>query len=202
MRHYSPVNTVLSMTSRLLRRKTAHTGPGGGIFLQAGDPCSGFRPRRTGLRTAAFLIGGLSVLMTGCASLPDFNRLQANTDRMTYNMGVMASSMPHMVHNMNRMATLAENMQYKVDTMIANFGKRGKTAEKAVQNYMQAMFDNDRAMINNLKGIREELGGLTTALANKNNPHNSADTDEANRKLAAKLQDLEARLKAIESKIK
>jgi hypothetical protein len=148
------------------------------------------------------LILCVAAFLSACASLPDFNRLQANTDRMTYNMGVMASSMPHMVHNMNRMATLAENMQYKVDTMIANFGKRGKTAEKAVQNYMQAMFDNDRAMINNLKGIREELGGLTTALANKNNPHNSAEKDEANRKLAAKLQDLEARLKAIESKIK
>jgi hypothetical protein len=51
-------------------------------------------------------------------------------DQMVYYMGVMASSMPHMVNSTTRMANMAETMQGKTDALLANLEKKGTGAER------------------------------------------------------------------------
>lgn len=70
------------------------------------------------------LIASSLFLVASCAGLPDVKRIQGNMDQMVYYMGVMASSMPHMVNSTTRMANMAETMQGKTDTLLANLEKK------------------------------------------------------------------------------
>jgi hypothetical protein len=156
------------------------------------------------LSRGKILLLGCLFLLTGCASLPDFGRLQGNMDQMLYYMGVMSSGMPTMVHSTRRMADTAERMERKSDRMLTDLTSRGKGAERAVQNYAQAFVDNDRAMIKSLRGIRSELSELKQSLPRSEGPvsrSGQADQAEVNRKLQAKLNDLEARFQALSSKM-
>ncbi|MBI5249696.1 MAG: hypothetical protein HY912_09390 [Desulfomonile tiedjei] len=139
-------------------------------------------------------------LVTGCASLPDMNRIQGNMDRMVHYMGVMSSSMPVMVHNTGRMAATAEKMQGKSDTLMSDLQKKGVTAEKAIQNYSQAFLDNDRAVIKGLQGIREELGELKHSLRQSEAPSDK-DPQRSNAALQARIRELEAKFAALSDKI-
>lgn len=139
-------------------------------------------------------------LMAGCSSLPDMNRIQGNMDRMVHYMGVMSTSMPAMVHNTDRMASLAEKMQGKTDSLMSDLQKKGSTAEKAIQNYSQAFLDNDRAVIKGLQGIRDELGELRQSLRRPEAP-SEKDAARTNAALQARINDLEARLATLSDKI-
>jgi hypothetical protein len=142
------------------------------------------------------IIAGL-FLMTGCANLPDFSKVQANMDAMVYYMGRMSSGMP-------RMAASFERMEGKVNGMLANLRKKGENTERAVQNYAQAFVDNDRAMIKALQGIQKELSDMKFSMSTPGRSlkrGQSADQTEINKKLQAKLVDLEARLIGIAEKM-
>jgi hypothetical protein len=134
------------------------------------------------------------VSAVGCANLPDMKRIQGNMDQMVGYMGVMA-------YNTSQMAAAADNMQRKSDQLMANLNKKGASAERAIQNYSQAVLDNDRAAIRNLQGIREELGQL------RQNLRQPAGTSEGPRDQATvasmqnKLNELEKRLAVVISKI-
>lgn len=138
--------------------------------------------------------------MAGCASLPDFDRIQSNMDRMVYYMGVMSSNMPLMVHSTARMANNADRMQSQVDGFIASLQGTRKTGERVIQNYSQALLDNDRAVIQNLKGIRHELGDIKETIRSRG-PVKGEDQAAINRNLNARLQELEARIRAISAKL-
>ncbi len=105
-----------------------------------------------------FLCMVLSVgALSGCASI---TRMQNSVEQMTYYMGVVASSMPQMAFSTKRMADTAEGLQQKSEGIMSEFQKKGVSTEKAVQNYAQTFIDNDRAIIKNLQGIKEELAQL------------------------------------------
>lgn len=148
----------------------------------------------------ALVIVSLMVL-GGCAALPDVNKIQGNMDQMVYYMGVMASGMPAMANSTARMASMAERMQQKTDGLIANLQSRGGSAERAIQNYSQAMLDNERAVIKNLQGIRQELSELKLGLRPAGAPAEGQDQRLVNANLQAKLIELEEKLAAVSSKL-
>jgi len=146
--------------------------------------------------------------LAGCASMPDLNRLQSNMDQMVQYMGIMATSMPIMVNSTARMADSADRMEKKADGMIAQLTKRAEgtvtelrsksaSAERAIQNYTQAILDNERAMIKNLQGIRTELKELKLGLGKAGDPAADAAQARINAALQAKLNDLDERLKTL-----
>jgi hypothetical protein len=160
------------------------------------------QPARMG--TALKMLLMVSLLFTfGCASLPDVNRIQGNMDAMVHYMGIMAGSMPVMVNSTSRMADTAERMQQKSDALLASIEKKGGTAERAIQNYSQAVLDNERGVISSLKGIRQELGDLKHGLPPSASGASVGpkDQDKINEALQARLGALEARLTAIASKM-
>jgi hypothetical protein len=140
-------------------------------------------------------------LTVSCAGLPDLKRMQGNMDQMVQYMGVMASCMPHMVNSTTRMAAMAERMQGKTDALLANLEKKGGGAERAIQNYSQAVLDNERAVIKTLQGIRQELGELKHSLRPAGGSATGNDQARANVALQNKLNDLEARLSAVTAKL-
>ncbi len=141
------------------------------------------------------------LLVASCAGLPDMNKIQGNMDQMVQYMGVMASCMPHMVNSTARMAATTERMQGKTDALLANLEKKGGGAERAIQNYSQAVLDNERAVIKTLQGIRQELGELKQSLRPPGGSAQGNDQERANVALQNKLNDLDARLSAIASKM-
>lgn len=156
----------------------------------------------TGIWRVWFLLGSASLLLvSGCASMPDVNRIQNNMDAMTHYMGVMANTMPMMVNSTARMAETAERMERKSDSLLNDLQKKGGTAERTIQNYSQALLDNERAMINNLKGIRGELGELRQALSSSAAAPRSADQERVNTQLMNRLSTLETRLSSLASKM-
>jgi hypothetical protein len=141
------------------------------------------------------LISALAFLsLAGCASLPDGKRIQANMDQMVGYMGMM-------VYSTSRMADAAERMERKSNGLMADLQKKGNSAERAIQNYSQAFLDNDRAVIKNLQGIKQELGELKQTLVQL--PFHTSDPEQA--KLTATLQgrlnEIERKLSIISSKV-
>jgi len=120
-------------------------------------------------------------------------------ERMADNTSVIASVMPTMGGSTARMAYNSDVMIGKIDRMIADLERKGKTAERSVENYAQTFVDGDRAVINNLKGIREELKQLRPVTGPPSGP--SPAKPEADGALQARLRDLEARLNALAGKI-
>lgn len=147
------------------------------------------------------MIAASLFLVASCAGLPDMKRIQGNMDQMVYYMGVMASSMPHMVNSTTRMANMAETMQGKTDALLANLEKKGTGAERAIQNYSQAVLDNERAVIKSLQGIRQELGDLKQSFRPAGGSAEAPDQARANLALQNKLNDIEARLSAVVEKM-
>jgi hypothetical protein len=155
----------------------------------------------TVVRTALCMAVGL-LMATSCARLPDFKKLEANMDAMVYHMGVMSSGMPLMAMSTMKMANLAERMEAKTDGMLKGLEKKGGSAERAIQNYSQALLDNERSMIKNLQGIKTELGDLKHLLAKTASSAAAAPEDSQVRAgLQNRLTDLEARLNSISGKI-
>jgi hypothetical protein len=131
---------------------------------------------------------------SGCANLPDVNRMQNNMDQMTMYMGMM-------VQSTGAMAATAQRMEQKSNSMMGGLEKKGASAERAIQNYSQALLDNQRGVIKNLQGIREELS------TGKTNPQpgasNGGGADQA--KLSSmqnKIDELEKRLATLNAKLK
>jgi uncharacterized protein YoxC len=130
------------------------------------------------------------VVLAGCSSLKN---AQNTMDLMAYYTGHMAAST-------QRMANATERMEAKSDGLMNNLGKKGTTVERAVQNYSQAILDNERGMIKALQGIRQELSQLQAKgpVGPKTESHERLKAEAA---LQARLKELEARLAAMESKI-
>jgi len=147
------------------------------------------------------LVAAILLLGAGCSRLPDFGRLQNTMDRMAYNTSIMAANMPCMAQNTGRMANTAERMQAKVDGMLDNLGEDRKSAETAVQNYSQAFIDGDRAMIKALKRIRKELSELSRTVGERDGKAAPAREPRTEKELQARLERIEARLKALSSKL-
>ena len=147
------------------------------------------------------LVAASLILLAGCGRLPDVNKIQSNMDQMVYYMGVMASGMPTMVHSTARMANTAERMQAKTDALLADLQGKGTSAERAIQNYSQAVLDNERGVIKNLQGIRQELGDLRQALRPSGPRTDTRDQPKANMALQAKLNELEDKLAVVMSRI-
>jgi hypothetical protein len=141
------------------------------------------------------------IALGGCAALPDVNKIQGNMDQMVHYMGVMASGMPVMVNSTARMANMAEQMQKKTDGLIADLQTRGGTAERAIQNYSQAVLDNERGVIKNLQGIRQELGEIKHGLRPAGGQGEGQEQRQVNAALQAKLIELEDKLAAVSSKL-
>jgi hypothetical protein len=145
------------------------------------------------------VIGSTALLLvSGCASLPDVNRIQNNMDAMTHYMGVMAGSMPLMVNSTSRMAETAERLERKSNALLDDLQKKGGTAERTIQNYSQALLDNERAKINNLKGIVGELRELSQSFSTSSRGPRSEAQDGVNSQILAKLNALETRINALE----
>ncbi|MGC8658155.1 MAG: hypothetical protein ACP5U1_03690 [Desulfomonilaceae bacterium] len=138
-------------------------------------------------------------LIPGCASI---SRMQNNMDLMTYYMGVVAQSMPQMAFSTKRMADTAEGLQKKSDGMMADFQKKGVSTERAVQNYAQTFIDNDRAIIKNLQGIKEELAQIRA-------PHPQAkpsenflrNQEQFNATIAQRLGKMESQIQSLSDRI-
>jgi hypothetical protein len=159
------------------------------------------REAGTVLKTILCMSVGL-LMATSCARLPDFKKLEANMDAMVYHMGVMSSGMPLMAMSTMKMANLAERMESKTDGMLKDLEKKGGSAERAIQNYSQALLDNERAMIKNLQGIKTELSDLKHLLAKTATSAAAAPEDsQARAGLQSRLGDLETRLNSISAKI-
>ncbi len=132
------------------------------------------------------------MVLAGCGSL--------NNDQMLYYTGIMASATPLMANSTARMANSTERMEAKSDGLIHDLQKRGSAAERAIQNYSQAILDNERAMIRTLQAIKQELNELKQELR----PTGSKTSQEQLRRnpvLQAKLNELEDKLSGIVSKM-
>ncbi|HMK37217.1 MAG TPA: hypothetical protein VK463_19240, partial [Desulfomonilaceae bacterium] len=81
----------------------------------------------------------------GCSALPDMRRIQANMDQMVGYMGMMA-------YNTGQMSAVADKMERKSDTLLANLKDKSSSVERSFQNHSQGVLDNERAMIRNLQG--------------------------------------------------
>ena len=143
--------------------------------------------------TKKLLVTASLIALAGCGRLPDVNKIQGNMDQMVYYMG-------HMVNATTRMANTAERMEGKSDGMMNDLGKRGATVERAVQNYSQAILDNERAMIKALQGIRQELNELKQGARSTTGPKTDAQEQlRSNPVLQARLNELEDKLSTIVS---
>ena len=142
--------------------------------------------------TKKLLVTASLIVLAGCGRLPDINKIQGNMDQMVYYMG-------HMVNATTRMANTAERMESKSDGMVNDLGKRGATVERAVQNYSQAILDNERAMIKALQGIREELNELKQGARSIGPKTDAQEQLRTNPVLQARLNELEHKLSAIVS---
>jgi hypothetical protein len=140
------------------------------------------------------LIPACMLFVTGCGALRGLERMQNNMDHMVYYMGIMASNMPVMANSTQRMAQNTDRMMAKTDGLMADLQQKGKSGERAIQNYSQATFDNDKAKMNYLKGIRDELGSLKQALLGPGLPKPDLDR--------TRIRDLETRLEALTAKVK
>ncbi len=137
------------------------------------------------------LVAASFVVLTGCGSLKN---TQHTMDMMAYYTGSMASSTA-------RMANSTERMEAKADGLVSSLGKKGEGVDRAVQNYSQAILDNERGMIKALQGIRQELSQLQQQKGPVGPKTEFQERLKADPALQAKLNELEARLAAIESKI-
>jgi hypothetical protein len=125
-----------------------------------------------------------------------------NLDQMCYYMGVMASSMPQMAFSTKRMADTAEGLQQKSDGIINEFQKKGVSTERAVQNYAQTFIDNDRAIIKNLQGIKQELAQLKQVQPqDRISGDHSKNNDKLNSAILERITKLEAQVQALGSKV-
>jgi len=123
-------------------------------------------------------------------------------DQMVYYMGVMAANMPHMAYSTSRMADAAGRMEQKSNGMLKNLQKKGPEMERTIQNYSQSFLDNDRAMIKSLKGINTELKELKTSLGGgEGRRGGTTDQDRINARTQAKLNELEAKLRALSNQL-
>jgi hypothetical protein len=138
------------------------------------------------------LVTASLIVLAGCGRLPDVNKIQGNMDQMVYYMG-------HMVNATTRMANTAERMESKSDGMVNDLGKRGATVERAVQNYSQAILDNERAMIKALQGIRQELNELKQGARSTGSKTDAQEQLRSNPVLQARLNELEDKLSTIVS---
>ncbi len=134
------------------------------------------------------------ICASGCANLPDMNRIQGNMDQMTMYMGMM-------VQITGAMAATAQRMEQKSNSVMANFEKKGSSAERAIQNYSQALLDNQRGVIKNLQGIRQELSDGKTNLQPSGSPAGAVDQRKLD-SMQNKIDELEKRLAALNAKIK
>ncbi|MCA1961772.1 MAG: hypothetical protein LDL33_13370 [Desulfomonile sp.] len=146
--------------------------------------------------SAGFLLIVYFFLFSGCSSI---ERMQCAMERMADNTSVIASVMPTMGWGTARMAYNSDVMIQKIDRMIADLERKGKTVERSVENYAQTFVDSDRAVISNLKGIREELKQLRPIPVPPSGP--PPTKPEADAALQARFRDLEARLNALARKI-
>jgi hypothetical protein len=131
------------------------------------------------------------VVLAGCGSLKN---AQNTMDMMAYYTG-------HMANSTARMANSTEKMEAKADSLVSKLERKGDTTERAVQNYSQAILDNERGMIKALQGIRQELSQLQEQKGPVGPKTESRERLKADPVLQARLNELEARLAAIESKI-
>ncbi len=144
----------------------------------------------------------LTLPLSGCVGLSSISRMGNNMEQMCYYMGVMASSMPQMAFSTKRMADTAEGLQRKSDGIINEFQKKGVSTEKAVQNYAQTFIDNDKAIIKNLHGIKEELAQLKQAQPQtKISGAPPENQEKLNSVFLEKIAKLEAQIQALNSKI-
>lgn len=140
----------------------------------------------------------MALCSLGCAALPDFERMQCTMDQMAYHMGAMTAQFPLMTQSTKRIADNTDHLQRRADGMIANFQKETKTAERAIQNYTQATLDNDRAVVQNLTGIRKELGDIKeTVRKDPRGPVSDKEQARIATDLETRLRNIEARLDAI-----
>lgn len=166
------------------------------------DRCS-IKMSRTGLFQSlrmSLIIVLLAGALSGCG-LSTINRMQNSMEQMTYYMGVVASSMPQMAFSTKRMADTAEGLQRKSEGMMNDFQKKGVSTERAVQNYAQTFIDNDRAIIKNLQGIKEELSNLKQppAQARSSEPPQK-NQERINSAILERLGRLESQLQAISNR--
>jgi len=140
--------------------------------------------------------------LSGCVGLSSISRMGSNMEQMSYYMSVMASSMPQMAFSTKRMADTAEGLQRKSDGIINEFQKKGVSTEKAAQNYAQTFIDNDRAIIKNLHGIKDELAQLKqTQPQTKLSSAPSENQEKLNSVILERITRLEAQIQALSSKI-
>lgn len=137
------------------------------------------------------LVAASFVVLAGCGSLKN---AQNNMDMMAYYTG-------HMANSTMRMANSTERMEAKADGLVNKLDSKGETVERAVQNYSQAILDNERGMIKALQGIRQELNQLQGQKGPVGPKTESRERLRADPALQARLKELEARLAAIESQI-
>lgn len=139
---------------------------------------------------------GLLFLFTGCSHI---ERMQCAMDRMAGSTEIIASVMPVMGGSTARMAYNSDLMIQRIDRLVSDLERKGKTAERSVENYAQSFVDADRATITNLKGIREELKQLRSITAAPSAPPPAKP--EVDPAVQARLRELEARLNALAYKI-
>jgi hypothetical protein len=140
--------------------------------------------------------------LSSCASLPDLKKAEGNMDRMTYYMGVTASSMYQMTKITGRMANNMEKMERKANGMMQQMGESGKSAERSIQNYGQAFIDNDRALIKSLRGIKSELAEIKEARPLTGGSRENADQARVNMNIGGRLEKLEVGVEALSAKVK
>jgi uncharacterized protein YceK len=137
-------------------------------------------------------------LFSGCSSM---NRMICAMESTAASANAMAAYMPLMAQSTARMADNADRAIPKLERMGAGVEKKSAAVESNIQNYAQSFIDNDRLLIRNLKGIREELQNLRTAIPRARGRSAQSDADPTNAKLLKKVNDLEARLRQLSARL-
>lgn len=141
-----------------------------------------------------------AIALGGCGG--QLNRLQNSMDQMTYYMGMMAANMPQIGHHAGRLANATERMEGKADRIATDFQKKGATAERAVQNYTQTFIDNDKAIVKNLQGIKQEISELKQGQLVSGARTEGLDQAKINASINDRISRLEAQIAALNSKLR
>lgn len=113
--------------------------------------------RTVQVRPTLIMIWTVVMLVSGCSSL---QRIQSDMTVMTENVGLIASEMPAMTSSMDRLVSSMERMHDEVEAGIDSIS----AASPKIEPYLKAYDKSDKALIDQLEGIRRELAQMKMAI--------------------------------------
>ena len=102
---------------------------------------------------------------------------------------------------MQRMAANMERMAFRASGSRSQMMEQLDSTERSLKNYLQAYHDGDRAIINALKNIQQDLRQLKHAFKQADKADRSEDQTQSNQQLYKQTRNIQIKLEKILSRI-